>query len=192
MKLFKKTLMIAFAISVLSLTGCVSVTSSPDLEDSFYEDPTPVTAEHKYFHSIEVGKTEGFKGTNPFWISGKVAPNMSNETAKEALEKTLYSSNMLAGKGEAKYQLEAIMKDDDAKGVLGGGSTLTGLSRDMSIQYILKTLNNTTELYNEIIVSHGEAGCSDQCFVYLLQEKIAAERSNVDSHRQLIEALKNQ
>lgn len=190
MKTLKLTALLLLSILIVSTTGCVSITSSPDVEDSFYDDPNPVTTDSEYFQAIEVGKTEGFKGTNPFWFSGKVSPNLDNNTAKEALEDTLRSAKMLAVNGSATYQLDAIMVDDDAKGVFGGDNIFTGTERNMSIRYVLRALNTTAILYNEVIKSHGEAGCSDLCIGAYLQESIATERSNTDSHKQLIEDLK--
>lgn len=191
MKILKLTAIVLLSILIVSTTGCVSVTSSPDVEASYHKDESAITSKHKYFKAIEVGKTEGFKGTNAFWFSGKVSPNLNNETAKEALEKSLESSNMLAKDSDkAEYKLDATMVEDGAKGVMALGTSLNGMSRDMKIQYVLTTIGSNIELYNEIISSHGEADCSDACFAYYVQESYAAERSNVDSHKQLIEDLK--
>ncbi|OHZ03011.1 hypothetical protein [Salinicola sp. MIT1003] len=190
MKTLKLSALVLLSILIVSTTGCVSVTSSPDVESSYYDDPNPVTSDSPYFHAVEVGKTEGFVGTNAFWISGRVSPNLTNESAKEVLEKTLSSSNMLAQNGQAQYQLDAIMVDDDAVGAFASETSLNGTTRDMSIRYILRSLKTTAELYNEVIVSHGEGTCDDACFAFYIQESYAAERSQVDSLRQLVADLK--
>jgi hypothetical protein len=175
-------------MSLLALQGCVTMTGEADPENTTYLSEQQVSPEHKLYKGVKVGEVEGFAGTSVFPIMGKVSPNLNNDTARESIEKTLASADLLAS-SNASYILDAIMIDDGAIGAFGMETVWSGTERDIKIQYVLHEIDNRLKLYDEVITSHGEASCSDKCFGLYLQERIAAERSYLINMKSMLNAL---
>ncbi|GHB12814.1 hypothetical protein [Salinicola rhizosphaerae] len=190
MNTFKKLSIALISSSLILLQGCAVVTGPSDPSKSAYTSENKVSQDHKYHNAIRVGKTEGFAGTSAIVLMGKVSPNLSNESAKQVIESSLDSAGMLASSdSNAKYELDAKMIEDGAMGYAGGGSTFSGLSRDMQIQFVLKQLSNLVSLYDEVVECHGEASFSDGKVFYYLQERIASERSYSNCMKSMITDL---
>lgn len=190
MNIIKKLSISAISISLLALQGCslYQVTAETDQSKSVYQSDIQVDSNHKLFKGLEV-ETQDFEGTSHWSMSGRVSPNLSNETAKVAIEQSLDSANLLAS-SHAKYLLSAKMVEDGAYNFASrAGSTFTGTDRDIKIAYSLSSLDNTLVLYNEVIASHGEASFSDAKMWFYLQEKVASERSYQDSFKKLVNDL---
>lgn len=185
MKTFKT---LSIALIFLAIQGCVALTGEADPDKSTYISEQQVSPAHKLHKGIKVGKVEGFVGTNPIAVMGKISPNLNNDTARQAIEDTLDSADLLAS-SNALYVLDAKMIEDGAIGFFGYETVWGGTERNIEIQYVLHEIDNRLKLYDEVITSHGEASCEDKCVGLYLQERIAAERSYLQNMKTMLNAL---
>ncbi|MBZ0332071.1 hypothetical protein KZO25_17280 [Halomonas sp. ANAO-440] len=182
-----KTLIACAAMALLS--GCMTITGEPRHEHTLYEDPEPVGAEHPLYQSISVSPAADFKGTSIITLSGRVSPNLSDDSFTELLNDTLKSANLL-GDG---YTLEARLIDGGGWGLFKGRVVALGpLKRTVVIHYVV-TNSNGEVVYDREITAVGEFTSYNAMRSYYLTERRVAEagyRANLEALVADLKALK--
>lgn len=152
----KRISLLLITLAVISLQGCVTITTGIDGDEAIgFENGVPVTSDHAMFEAVEVGEAKGFSGTSPIIMTGDVSPDMSNEGVKEALESTLAKANMLSPENAGKYTLNATFVKNNEEGVWGGGLFFVDMNRKTTVNYQLLDKKDNEVIYNENIKSEG-------------------------------------
>ena len=130
---FRNMLKVIASLAMLAVLAGCTVTGEPRMGNVAF-DKEGYVAQNNFQKSISVGEVSNFPGTSKFTYGGKLAPNFSNDSFKEALELSLKNVN-LYGKG---YNLDAVLVDS------GDWSdwfelSLGNKSRKIQIKYSLNT-----------------------------------------------------
>jgi len=169
-------------LGIVLLSGC-TITGEPRSENVVF-DGNGYTIENDNFRdSISVGEVSDFPGTSNFTYSGRLAPNFSDKSFKEALEASLKNVS-LYGEG---YTLDAQLIDS------GDWSdwfelSLGDKSRKIQINYSLKEPTGDIIL-SETIESDVVITNYSPITPYNITQREAAEKSYAANIRLLIEEI---
>ncbi|GHB13063.1 hypothetical protein [Salinicola rhizosphaerae] len=179
MKILKLTALFLLSILIVSTSGCVTVTGEMNPEKSSYESESKATPDNKLFQNVRINQVEGFVGTSAFALAGKTSPNLTNETARTAVENTLKTANLFNDKGS--YLLDIKVVEDGSRGYWAVGDP--GY-RTTEINY--KLVSDSQTLYDKDIETEGR---SDGMFAYYLIEREAAEQAMRRNLKELVDDL---
>lgn len=178
---FRKMLKIIASLAMLAILAGCTITGEPRMDNVAFDNTEYSVKTEKFSNSIYVDNIENFPGTSNFTYSGKLAPNFSDESFKEVLEKSLENASL---KGDD-YSLDVKLVDS------GDWSDwfyspLKEQVRVIKIRYTL--LDSSNVLLNEEIESSVEI---DKSLIrpFYIQQRKAAEASYKNNIEQFIEIV---
>jgi hypothetical protein len=176
----RKVMKVVVSLSILSVLAGCTITGEPRMDNVAFEKDGYVV-QNKIKDSISVGDVSEFPGTSNFTYSGRLAPNFSDKSFKEVLEKSLENAN-LKGSG---YSLNVKLLDS------GDWSDwfyspFKEQVRVIKIRYTLLDGSNT--ILNEEIESSVEI---DKSLIrpFYIQQRKAAEASYKNNIEQFVEKV---
>lgn len=177
---FRNMLKVIASLAMLAVLAGCTVTGEPRMGNVAF-DKEGYVAQNNFQKSISVGEVSDFPGTSKFTYGGKLAPNFSNESFKDVLEKSLENASL---KGD-NYSLDVKLLDS------GDWSDwfyspFKEQVRVIKIKYTL--LDGSNVLLNEEIESSVEI---DKNIIrpFYIQQRKAAEASYKNNIEQLIEKI---
>ncbi|MCK2047067.1 hypothetical protein [Chromohalobacter moromii] len=188
MKTFRTAAMLLLMGCLMSLTGCVQITGEMNPDKSAYHATQGFPITHPLHENVAIGKVEDFPGTSIFAIMGKTSPNLTEETAEEALAETLSSVDLLAPTDADDYSLDMKLVDSGEMGFAGWETSLNGIQRTTIIHYTLQSVHSDETPYSKSITTTGKSDGGGIAF-YLV-EREAAEDAMRKNLEQMISDLK--
>lgn len=182
-----------YQISLISLTlilssGCASrLPQSTDVEKSIYQVKSPYSYNEKFKENINV-ETYDFMETSKNGFSSKSSANLNNETAKDAISRTIESADLLAKLNDGDYILIATLIDPDLSGVLSWKNNV--YKRNIGIHYTLKNNKTNDVLYDKTVQSPVKRPIKFITFDGWKEKKITSEMSYNKNFMLLMEDLK--
>lgn len=177
--------MIKLAVAIVGmvfLSGC-AITGEPRSENVVYNGDDYTIQNDKFRDSISVGEVSDFPGTGHFTYGGRLAPNFSDKSFKEALELSLKNVSLY---GED-YNLDAKLIDSGDWSDWFE-SSLGEKSRKIKIEYTLKQSNGNT-LFSKTIESEVVITNNNPLMPYNITQREAAEKSYAENIRLVIEEI---
>ena len=181
---FRNMLKVIASLAMLAVLAGCTVTGEPRMGNVAF-DKEGYVAQNNFQKSISVGEVSNFPGTSKFTYGGRLAPNFSNDSFKEALELSLKNVN-LYGKG---YILDAVLVDS------GDWSdwfelSLGNKSRKIQIKYSLKEPDGDI-VFSKTIESEVVITNYSPITPYNITQREAAEKSYAQNIEKLIEEINN-
>jgi hypothetical protein len=174
------------SITILSILAGCAVTGEPRMENVTFNGDNYTISNEALKNSISVGEVENFPGTNNFTYGGKLAPNFSDESFKEVLEKSLMNAS-LNGNG---YVLD-VKLIDSGDWSDWFESSLGEKSRKIEIEYALTNSVSKEVILSKVIESEVFITNKNPLMPYNLTQRDAAEKSYSENIRKIIEEIGN-
>lgn len=181
---FKNVMKVVASLAMLAILAGCTITGEPRMNNVAF-DKDGYIIKNEFQESIAIGEVSDFPGTSNFTYSGKIAPNFSNESFKEALEASLKNVNL---HGDV-YSLNAKLIDS------GDWSdwfelSLGDKSRKIQIEYSLEEQNGNS-IFSKIIESEVVITNYSPITPYYITQRKAAEKSYAQNIEKLIEEINN-
>lgn len=173
--------------SLAVLSGCAAVHSPHvNMDNTVYESTSEVNANSELKNNVSLEEVKDFK-------SSSTSAGLNNETAREAITKSLKSADLLSLNDNGRFELSAYLIDaDDAGLFIETRNQMTGFDRNIIVNYSLYDTENKYVVYKESITGSGVNDYEDATiFGFYDHVRVAGERAYNDNFRQLIEGLKN-
>lgn len=170
------------------MSGCASrFPQATGVEESIYQVNSPYNYNKKFKENINV-ETYDFLETSKNGLSLKSSANLNNETAKDAISRTIESANLLSKLNDGDYILTATLIDPDLSGVLSWRNNV--YKRNIGIHYTLENNKTNEVLYDKTVQSLVKRPIKFITFDAWKEKKTTSEMSYNENFMLLMEDLK--